>query len=219
MKKILLNYNQNAEHRFTEKIKAIPEILETVKAELTKQKVDHNLTLYDLQDGNFISKFEEFHNEFRNKHYPKMCKNRYYKNLNINTDKLTELERDYKGYLNTKYLFYVENHDYWYLKETFGNEFQIIKHTKAPKKKEYTTPDFLSISKDSYKINVDSEFFKLYATNENQVDQMNEVTQIIKLAKKRKADISQTIKLTGGLIKLDRDYNITWDYNEILNIL
>ncbi|MBQ0770063.1 MAG: hypothetical protein KBT58_12285 [Bizionia sp.] len=219
MTKQLLNYNKEAEQRFIKRIEAVPELLEQVKAELTAQKVDHNLKLSDLKKGNFISIFENYHKKEMKQYVPKADYSKYLDLLNVNTDELEKLENIYKKYLDLKESFYSVNNDYWFSKETFGNDFERVKHPEAPTKKEYCIDDFLKISLDSYKITVDSELFKLYFTNKQQTNELNDAKQQIQLAKRRKSDRRDVLKVVGDIVRaLDNEYNITWNYEKILDI-
>ncbi|WP_040282479.1 hypothetical protein [Psychroserpens damuponensis] len=219
MKKQLLQYDEAYEDRFIKRIQAAPELLEAVKSELTAQKVDHKLKLSDLKDGNFVTIFEDYQKKKMQQRIPEADFEQWLILCNIDTDKLTELETRYKKLLDIKHYFYSQNHSYWESKETYNKGFDKISHPEAPKKKEYNLDDFLKISKDSYKLNIDSELFKLYLTNEKQAEAMEVVTDQVKLCKRKNDKPADTIRVAGELVKdIDADYNITWNYNAILNI-
>mgnify|MGYP003672442599 CR=1 FL=1 len=218
MKTQLLHHYEQAEQRFIKNISLIPETLEAVKHELTAQKVAHNLKLSDLQNGEFVTIFEDYHKKKMQQRIPEADFEQWLILCNIDTDKLTELETRYRKLLDIKHYFYIHNHDYWFTKETY-KDYERVSHPEAPKKKEYTINDFLKISKDSYKLNIDSELFKLYLTNEAQLKAMGIVTDQVKLCKRRNDKPAATIKIAGELVKdIDSNYNITWNTEKILNI-
>ncbi|WP_092849579.1 hypothetical protein [Algibacter pectinivorans] len=222
MTKILLQHDIAAEQRFIENISSIAEMLNEVKNELSKQKVKHNLKLSELQDGEFIKHFTSYHEAEQNKCLPDADFSEYLKLCKINTAQLEELETLYNHRLNVAYSFYTHNHDYWQgIEDRAGrlNPSLIEKLKEAPNQKQYNLDDFLKISKDTYKVTVNPEFFKLYLTNENQATQIDEVKEIVKIAKKRKTNINDTLKMTGSIVKsLSNDYKITFDNEQILNI-
>ncbi|SFD38684.1 hypothetical protein SAMN04489722_108204 [Algibacter lectus] len=220
--KELLQHDQEYEQRFIKNIQLVPEILEAAKNELSKQKVKHNLKLSDLQNGEFVKHFTNYHESQKNKFIPDADHNEYLKLCGINADKLADMETRYKKLLDIKYPFYTHNHDYWQGIEGRAGRLNpglVEKLKEAPTKKVYNLDDFLKISKDSYKVTVNPELFKLYLTNENQATQIEEVKEIVKIAKKRKTNINDTLKMTGSIVKsLSSDYKITFDNEQILNI-
>lgn len=217
--KQLLIHDKQAENRFIQKIQAVPELLEEVKRELTAQKVDHKLKLSDLQNGEFIKHFNKYHEAQKNKFLADADYTKYLELCNVTIDKLAELENRYKKLLDIKHYFYTQNHDYWFSKETYEKNFERVSHPEAPTKKEYCIDDFLTISKDNFKVAVSPDLFKLYLTNEAQLKAMGIVTDQVKLCKRRNDKPADTIRVSGELVKdIDADYNITWNYNAILDI-
>lgn len=219
MTKQLLHHDEDYQQRFIKKIEAIPELLVAVKNELTAQKVDHKLKLSDLKDGNFVTIFEDYQKKKMQQRIPEADFEQWLILCNIDTDKLTELENRYKKLLDNKHYFYTQNHDYWFSKETYEKNFERVPHPEAPTKKEYCIDDFLTISKDNFKVAVSPDLFKLYLTNEAQLKAMGIVTAQVKLCKRRNDKPAYTIRVAGELVKdIDADYNITWNYNAILDI-
>ena len=223
MKKQLLIHDKQAEGLFIKKIQAVPELLEEVKRELTAQKVDHKLKLSDLKDGNFVTIFEDYHESKMQQRIPEADFEQWLILCNIDTDKLTELENRYKKLLDIKYPFYTLNHDYWQSIEWRAGKLTpnlVEKLKEAPKKKEYNLDDFLKISKDSYKLNIDSELFKLYATNQNQLDKISSIADFVKASRKMKNTYADVLTGCGKCVKsLDRDLkSYELNYNAILDI-
>ncbi|WP_040279350.1 hypothetical protein [Psychroserpens damuponensis] len=220
MTKQLLHHDEDYQQRFIKKIEAIPELLEAVKSELTAQKVDHKLKLSDLKDGNFVTIFEDYQKKKMQQRIPEADFEQWLILCNIDTDELTELENRYKKLLDIKHYFYTQNHDYWFSKETYEKNFERVSHPEAPTKKEYCIDDFLSILKDSYKITVDSEFFKLYATNQNQIDKISSIEDFVKASRKMKNTYADVLTGCGKCVKsLDRDLkSYELNYNAILDI-
>ncbi|MWW24036.1 hypothetical protein [Algibacter lectus] len=220
--KELLQHDQEYEQRFIKNIQLVPEILEAAKNELSKQKVKHNLKLSDLQNGLFVKHFTNYHETQKNKFIPDADYNEYLKLCGIDANKLADMETRYKKLLDIKYPFYTHNHDYWQgIEGRAGrlNPSLVEKLKEAPTKKVYNLDDFLKISKDSYKVSVNPELFKLYLTNEKQYEAMDVATDQVKLCKRKKDSPAATIKIAGELVKdIDRDYKITWDNEQILNI-
>ncbi|REE16985.1 hypothetical protein DFQ09_105198 [Winogradskyella pacifica] len=221
-KTTLLHYDKDAEKRFTKSIERVPELLNEVKSIFIAQKVDSTFKLSDLQRGNFVAIFDDYHKKEMNQYLPKADYNKYLQLCGINTDKLAELQAIYKKILDTKHGFYSENHEYWQSIEWRAGKLNPsleAKMKEAPAKKEYSIDHFLKISKDTYKVNVNPEFFKLYLTNENQAEAMDVVTDQVKLCKRKKDSPATTIKIAGELVKdIDADYKITWNTEKILNI-
>ncbi|MDX1772652.1 hypothetical protein [Oceanihabitans sediminis] len=219
---IELSYDQDAHEQFKFSIKRAIDLLNEAKEELANQNIDKVFTLQDLKDGNFVEKFTKHHKTKQKKMYPDFLYEAYIKNCGLSTTKLETLQNSYKKLIEKDIEFYPLNHSFYSHCEwnhTRNPKLRAILE-KAPKKKTYSIDDFLSISKDTYRITAPKNLFTLYVTSSKQTELINHIRTYLEACKGLGFDYLEAKKPISKYVKdLNRDFNgLKLNHDEILSV-
>ena len=210
-------------------------LLKDAVTELKNQGVT-GYTCEDLKDGEFVQTFNKFHKKqlLKSPVTKNMLFDKFLELYGYNSELLSKLENTYKSSINSEYLFYSFNHQFYEYCETMYGYHSNLKSflNNAPKKKSYKVFNFLTIKGNNCQISVSKELFTLYATNDKQLKIMDNVKSYVRLSKELNIEYNDVLKpiekyldhknnpIAGvNRIGISRDLReVNFDYNKILTI-
>lgn len=199
---------------------------------------EQGITGYNCQkikDGNFLQIFEDYHRkqQLKSQVTKKMLFEKYLELYGYKDVELRKLEITYKTYLKREFSFYSSNtsfFDYCKLHYKQNSKLKPI-FENAPKIKVYNIFDFVSFKGNNIDISVSKELYTLYATNQKQVEVIQEVTSFVAIAKKLNLDYlivrellndflinSSNLIGSSNRVGMNSDMELIFDYNKILVI-
>ncbi|MDQ7917130.1 hypothetical protein RBU60_06045 [Mesonia sp. MT50] len=233
-----LEFNQSEHKREEDGILEVGNILIDAQNELSKLKV--KCEPKDLIQGNFL---DEFHNHHRKAHnqqkegFVKMLSyEKYIEMLEFDVTELEKLEEIYNARAFSQREFYAYNTKFYqYCKNNASRNPSLKEYLDdAPKKVSFKPVDLLVFKNGNIEVNLDTELFTTYASNDKQLEMMNDIKQFVKLGKKMDLaykDVYTPIKHylydesnlfhghQTGKQGLTRDLNeVNFNYNKILTI-
>lgn len=232
MKKTIQFQEENY-HSFQKGLNDFVEIFKDTTNELSKQGIE-GYSYENLKQGNFLQIFESYHKkqQLKNDVTKNMIYEKFIDLYGYNTSELSHLEQKFQSFLNREYSFYsINNSFYNYCKTNYRHNTKLKQFLEnAPNIKTYKVFDFVNIKGNNIKIDVPKELFTVYATNQRQLETINNIKEFVKVAKKLQMtskDILEPLakylnyKQGGFLISgskgLSEDLNtIDFDYNKIL---
>ena len=157
-----------------------------LKAKNILSNLDVKCNAKDLLDGEFISRFHNYHKNAHQNETDGFAKRlsyeKYIEMLEYDTAPLMELESTYKARIEKSYEFYTYNHSFYKYCEYRAPRSAFLRDflDNAPKRVSILLKDLFKISRDKVVVNVDEEFFALYTTNSKQILIINTIRELIK---------------------------------------
>ena len=183
-----------------------------VMHELGLPKVTPNTLL----GGEFVVRVLEFYKKewSSNIAFKHVSFDKYLEFIELNYSKLEELENEYNSMKNHSYVFYRQNDLFYSFCEHRFKEGLV----NAPEKDTLKVSDLFVLKGTTVDVNLSEEYFKLYATNDRQLEKIKDIDDFVNSSRKMGADY-KTIKDVLKSWLLDLNYNLeqyTINYNYLL---
>lgn len=233
--KRVLEFQEDNYNQFINSLNGFKEIFKDTIIELNKQGIG-GYTFEDLKQGNFKQLFIDFHKsqQAKNNVTKNMIFDKYLELYGYNSTKLGELETNYKTYLEKEFIFYSLNNSFYsYCHNHLHRDYRIKAFLEnAPKTKVFKIFDFVSVKGNDIKFDVSKELFTVYATNQKQLETIENVKEFVRIAKRLEMTSHDILKPLvkylnhkessfhiNGNKGLSEDLKIiNFDYNKILMI-
>ena len=169
--------------------------------ELGLPKVSPNTLL----DGKFVERVLEFYKKewSSNTAFKHVSFDKYLEFIELNYTKLEELEKEYNSMKDHSYNFYKQNDLYYSFCEHRFKEGLV----DAPDKDVIKVSDLFVLKGTIVNVNLSEEYFKLYATNDRQLEKIKDIDDFVNSSRKVGANY-KTIKYVLKSWISDLSYNL-----------
>ena len=211
-------------------LSTVKNILDDAKTELKNQRVSTAINYESLKGGNFVEIFLNYHKQELQNDPAKPTFEKYLDYRGLTDERLQKIENTFKGWLNFSIELYKYNNKFYTYCENRKRDPKYSNLlSKAPIKKTYYLFDFITIKKDSFKIQVPEEPFNVYI-NDTQLKFIENVKKFVEVSKSLNLDykyikepiepyLLKSNRFNNNKIGLSRDLKeINFDYNNILTI-
>lgn len=152
-----------------------------------------------LKNGNFIEKVLEFYKKewATNAAFKHVSFERYLQFIELDLTNLKLLQQDYGDFKDSVYSFYPTNNDYFeYCEHRYKEGLK-----DAGRQIEIKIEDMYKLNEKAVTVNLNEEYFKLYATNAAQEEKVKDIEAFVGLAKKFNVEYKVAKQALGSWVK------------------
>lgn len=212
-----LHFNESRYLSFKKSIYNHANILIVAAAELHRLGLT-NIESEDLKDGQFTEHLLSFHKKehAKNASLKIVSFEKYLDLIELEYKNLQKLESKYLESIDTTFEFYPNNDPYFNYCRSRNPQALL----KAKPKVYLKMSSLFTVKGNDITVNLPNKYFKLYSTNQNQLEKIDEIDTYFNAAKKIEAKHKNVKEVLGKWVtKLDytlKSYEL--NYNEILNV-
>lgn len=162
----------------------------------------------DLIDGIFVQHVTDFYKKewATNPAFKHISFDKYLEFVELDTTKLQQLETLYNQGKNSKLSYYKFNNLFFRRFEHKRGGEETLK--KAGNKIELKYSELFKLQGDEVLVDLNEEYFKLYATSESQLEKITEIESFVKSARNLKVEYESIKSILGSLIN-DLSYDLS----------
>ena len=214
IKNKLLHFDESNYNGYIKTIENNAQLLVDAALKLKKHKV--KITPDELRDGNFISRLLDYHKGQHNTNISLkiLSFEKYLELIELEYSELEALERKYLDIKDHVFKFYSNNNSFYNYCETWDTD------VVFPKKVEINMSDCFTFKGASFVVILDDKYFKLYSTNNKQLDQITKLNNLLKSFREMGIEYQDAKPLFGSWIR-DLDFKLNsfnLNYMQILKI-